>query len=143
MPSVATLWIPFTIIAALGQVARHAMQRSLPRPLGTWRWEGLCGFEAGIAGPRGCGGICAVGRRLSRRSDRRARRLLRDGGVLYAGVRPVRADAGVDDLSAGPRARRADEDFRTVAALDARGLHGRVRLAILVSGICADGGCER
>src|SRR5207247_9643894 len=36
MLSVATLWIPFTIIAALGQVARNAMQRSLTRPLGTW-----------------------------------------------------------------------------------------------------------
>jgi drug/metabolite transporter (DMT)-like permease len=36
MFSVATLWIPFTIIAALGQVARNAMQRHLTRPLGTW-----------------------------------------------------------------------------------------------------------
>jgi drug/metabolite transporter (DMT)-like permease len=36
MFSVATLWIPFTITAALGQVARNAMQRSLTRPLGTW-----------------------------------------------------------------------------------------------------------
>jgi drug/metabolite transporter (DMT)-like permease len=35
MFSVATLWIPFTIIAALGQVARNAMQRSLTGPLGT------------------------------------------------------------------------------------------------------------
>ncbi|HEY4987295.1 MAG TPA: EamA family transporter [Bradyrhizobium sp.] len=34
--SVASLWIPFTIIAALGQVARNAMQRSLTGPLGTW-----------------------------------------------------------------------------------------------------------
>lgn len=34
--SIATLWIPFTIIAALGQVARNAMQRSLTAPLGTW-----------------------------------------------------------------------------------------------------------
>ena len=34
--SVAVLWIPFTIIAALGQVARNAMQRSLTGPLGTW-----------------------------------------------------------------------------------------------------------
>jgi len=30
------LWIPFTIIAALGQVARNAMQRQLTGPLGTW-----------------------------------------------------------------------------------------------------------
>jgi drug/metabolite transporter (DMT)-like permease len=36
MFSVATLWIPFTVIAALGQVARNAMQRSLTGPLGTW-----------------------------------------------------------------------------------------------------------
>src|SRR3982074_1930599 len=36
MLSVATLWIPFTVIAALGQVARNAMQRSLTGPLGTW-----------------------------------------------------------------------------------------------------------
>jgi len=36
MFSIATLWIPFTITAALGQVARNAMQRSLTGPLGTW-----------------------------------------------------------------------------------------------------------
>ena len=36
MFTVATLWIPFTITAALGQVARNAMQRSLTGPLGTW-----------------------------------------------------------------------------------------------------------
>src|SRR5712672_3938733 len=36
MLSIATLWIPFTIIAALGQVARNAMQRQLTAPLGTW-----------------------------------------------------------------------------------------------------------
>ena len=36
MFSTATLWIPFTIVAALGQVARNAMQRSLTGPLGTW-----------------------------------------------------------------------------------------------------------
>src|SRR3974390_1723565 len=35
MFSVATLWIPFTIVAALGQVARNAMQRALTGPLGT------------------------------------------------------------------------------------------------------------
>src|SRR5690349_4952587 len=34
--SIAFLWIPFTIVAALGQVARNAMQRSLTKPLGTW-----------------------------------------------------------------------------------------------------------
>jgi drug/metabolite transporter (DMT)-like permease len=36
MFSTATLWIPFTIVASLGQVARNAMQRSLTGPLGTW-----------------------------------------------------------------------------------------------------------
>ncbi|KRR20438.1 multidrug DMT transporter permease [Bradyrhizobium lablabi] len=36
MFSIASLWIPFTLIAALGQVARNAMQRSLTGPLGTW-----------------------------------------------------------------------------------------------------------
>jgi len=33
---VVSLWIPFTLIAALGQVARNAMQRQLTGPLGTW-----------------------------------------------------------------------------------------------------------
>src|SRR5665811_274256 len=36
MLGIATLWIPFTIVAALGQVARNAMQRQLTAPLGTW-----------------------------------------------------------------------------------------------------------
>src|ERR1700759_350668 len=36
MFSTATLWIPFTIVGAFGQVARNAMQRSLTGPLGTW-----------------------------------------------------------------------------------------------------------
>jgi drug/metabolite transporter (DMT)-like permease len=36
MFSITTLWIPFTIIASLGQVARNAMQRQLTGPLGTW-----------------------------------------------------------------------------------------------------------
>jgi drug/metabolite transporter (DMT)-like permease len=36
MFATATLWIPFTVVAALGQVARNAMQRSLTGPLGTW-----------------------------------------------------------------------------------------------------------
>ena len=36
MNSIATLWIPFTVIAAIGQVARNAMQRQLTGPLGTW-----------------------------------------------------------------------------------------------------------
>ncbi|MDU6727614.1 MAG: EamA/RhaT family transporter, partial [Bradyrhizobium sp.] len=36
MLSVASLWIPFTLVAAAGQVARNAMQRSLTAKLGTW-----------------------------------------------------------------------------------------------------------
>jgi drug/metabolite transporter (DMT)-like permease len=36
MLTVTSLWIPFTLIAASGQVARNAMQRSLTKPLGTW-----------------------------------------------------------------------------------------------------------
>src|SRR3954469_11978671 len=36
MFTIASLWIPFTVIAALGQVERNAMQRSLTKPLGTW-----------------------------------------------------------------------------------------------------------
>jgi len=36
MINIATLWIPFTVVAALGQVARNAMQRQLTGPLGTW-----------------------------------------------------------------------------------------------------------
>jgi len=36
MISTASLWIPFTVTAALGQVARNAMQRQLTGPLGTW-----------------------------------------------------------------------------------------------------------
>src|ERR1700719_1799957 len=36
MLTVASLWIPFTLVAALAQVARNAMQRQLTGPLGTW-----------------------------------------------------------------------------------------------------------
>ena len=220
MFTVASLWIPFTIIAALGQVARNAMQRSLTGPLGTWgatnirflfgfpfsiiffavvvavtgdpvpwptaafwpwlllgalsqivahgldaacderplvrgddgvsedrgdpdrdlrlhlsrrsfdaaesdrdpdrdrrrghhraaagRRKGLCRAEADHHRPGRRRRLRAVGDRLSRRHHHGARRLLRDGGVLHAGVRPVRADAGADDLSAAPRARRAE-----------------------------------
>jgi drug/metabolite transporter (DMT)-like permease len=36
MFTVTSLWIPFTIIASLAQVARNAMQRQLTGPLGTW-----------------------------------------------------------------------------------------------------------
>jgi drug/metabolite transporter (DMT)-like permease len=36
MFGVASLWIPFTLTAAMAQVARNAMQRQLTGPLGTW-----------------------------------------------------------------------------------------------------------
>jgi drug/metabolite transporter (DMT)-like permease len=36
MFSITTLWIPFTLVGAAGQVARNAMQRSLTAKLGTW-----------------------------------------------------------------------------------------------------------
>ena len=36
MFTAASLWIPFTLTAAVGQVARNAMQRQLTGPLGTW-----------------------------------------------------------------------------------------------------------
>jgi drug/metabolite transporter (DMT)-like permease len=36
MFTITSLWIPFTLTAATGQVARNAMQRSLTGPLGTW-----------------------------------------------------------------------------------------------------------
>jgi drug/metabolite transporter (DMT)-like permease len=52
MISTATLWIPFTITAALGQVARNAMQRQLTGPLGTWGATNirfLFGFPFSIA----------------------------------------------------------------------------------------------
>src|SRR5437588_6339301 len=52
MFSIATLWIPFTITAALGQVARNAMQRSLTGPLGAWGATNirfLFGFPFSIA----------------------------------------------------------------------------------------------
>jgi drug/metabolite transporter (DMT)-like permease len=52
MLSITTLWIPFTIVAALGQVARNAMQRQLTGPLGTWGATNirfLFGFPFSIA----------------------------------------------------------------------------------------------
>src|SRR6202165_2815638 len=52
MIKIATLWIPFAIIAALGQVARNAMQRQLTAPLGTWGATNirfLFGFPFSIA----------------------------------------------------------------------------------------------
>src|SRR4051794_24293399 len=52
MFSIVSLWIPFTITAALGQVARNAMQRQLTGPLGTWGATNirfLFGFPFSIA----------------------------------------------------------------------------------------------
>jgi len=52
MISIATLWIPFTIVAAFSQVARNAMQRQLTGPLGTWGATNirfLFGFPFSIA----------------------------------------------------------------------------------------------
>lgn len=52
MINTTTLWIPFTIIAALGQVARNAMQRQLTGQLGTWGATNirfLFGFPFSIA----------------------------------------------------------------------------------------------
>jgi drug/metabolite transporter (DMT)-like permease len=52
MLGITTLWIPFTIVAALGQVARNAMQRQLTGPLGTWGATNirfLFGFPFSIA----------------------------------------------------------------------------------------------
>src|SRR3984957_20496484 len=52
MFSITALWIPFTITAALGQVARNAMQRQLTAPLGTWGATNirfLFGFPFSIA----------------------------------------------------------------------------------------------
>jgi drug/metabolite transporter (DMT)-like permease len=52
MITIATLWIPFTLVAALSQVARNAMQRQLTGPLGTWGATNirfLFGFPFSIA----------------------------------------------------------------------------------------------
>ena len=51
----------------------------------------------------GCFALSAIGFRGA--IITRARRLVCHRGVLHAGVRPVRADAGADDLSAGASAR--------------------------------------
>jgi drug/metabolite transporter (DMT)-like permease len=52
MFTTVTLWIPFTIVAALAQATRNAMQRQLTRPLGTWGATNirfLFGFPFSIA----------------------------------------------------------------------------------------------
>ena len=63
-----------------------------------------------IIGPGRGRRVRAVGRRFSRRDHHRAGRLLRDRSVLHAGAWLVRADPGPDDLSAGARAGRAQEN---------------------------------
>ena len=73
MFTIASLWIPFTIVAALGQVARNAMQRQLTGPLGTWGATNirfLFGFPFSLV-------FFAVVLLVDRRS-----RAVADGGVL-------------------------------------------------------------
>ena len=255
MFTVASLWIPFTIIAALGQVARNAMQRSLTGPLGTWGATNirfLFGFPFSIlffvvvitvSGDRvpwptpafwpwlllgALSQIVATGLMLVAMNDRSfvvttaylkteaiqtaifgfvflgdhltwlkvlaiviatvgvVITALRPGGEKgFAEARPTiigLVAAGCFALSAiGFRGaiitvpdvsfvtaasytlvfglfvqtlvltiyllarapRRAEGDLRPVEALDARGLHGRLRLAVLVPGVCADGRRQR
>src|SRR5205085_3765833 len=97
-------------------------------------------FEAYAAGARRRRVVRAIGGRLSWRGDRRARRLVRARGLLHAGARALRADTGADGPPPGPRARRAEENTGAVPAFDPGGLHGRVRLAILVPGVRTDSG---
>ncbi len=255
MLTIASLWIPFTIIAALGQVARNAMQRQLTGPLGTWGATNirfLFGFPfsivffavviaaTGDAIPwptpvfwpwlllGALSQIVATGLMLVAMNDRSfvvttaylkteaiqtaifgfvflgdhltvlkviaiviatvgvVITALRPGGeknfvelkptliglvaaaafalsavgfrgavIVVPGVSFVTAasytlvwglfvqTAGADDLSAGARARRAPENSGIVEAVDAGGLHGRVRLAVLVPGLRADRGGQR
>ena len=252
MISIATLWIPFTIVAALGQVARNAMQRQLTGPLGTWGATNirfLFGFPfslvffAVVLAATGdhvpwptaafwpwlllgaLSQIVATGLMLLAMNDRSfvvttaylkteaiqtaifgfvflgdhltalkvIAILIATVGVVITALRPggeksfadlkptllglVAAAAfalsavgfrgaiitvpGVSFVTAASytlvfglfvqtlvltiyllaRApERAQENPRAVEALDARGLHGRVRLAVLVPGVCADGG---
>ena len=255
MFTVASLWIPFTIIAALGQVARNAMQRSLTGPLGTWGATNirfLFGFPfsivffAVVIAVTGDGvpwptavfwpwlllgalsQIVATGLMLLAMNDRSfvvttaylkteaiqtaifgfiflsdhltllkvVAIVIATVGVVITALRPggekgfaelkptiiglvaagcfalsaigfrgaIITVPGVSFVTAAsytlvfglfvqtlvltiyllrPRARCAREDLRTLEALDARGLHGRVRLAILVPGVRADGGRQR
>ena len=252
MFTVASLWIPFTIIAALGQVARNAMQRSLTGPLGTWGATNirfLFGFPfsivffavvVAVTGDRvpwptaafwpwlllgALSQIVATGLMLLAMNDRSfvvttaylkteaiqtaifgfvflgdhltllkvVAILIATVGVVITALRPggekgfaelkptiiglvaaacfalsavgfrgaIITVPGVSFVTAASYtlvfglfvqtlvltiyllARAPDvlrEDLRAVEALDARGLHGRVRLAILVPGVRADGG---
>ncbi len=252
MFSIASLWIPFTITAAMGQVARNAMQRQLTGPLGTWGATNirfLFGFPFSIVffavvlvatgdqlpWPTSAfwpwlllGALCqivATGLMLLAMNERSfvvttayikteaiqtaifgfvflgdhltvlkviailiatvgvVITALRPGGAKgFADLRPtvlglVSAAAfalsangfrgaiitisGVSFVTAatytlvfglfvqtlvltiylsGARARRAQGDPRIVEAFCFRGFHGRVRLAVLVPGVCADGG---
>src|SRR5207237_1111752 len=56
---------------------------------------------------------------------------------------PVRADGDPHHLSAGARAGHPARHPVAVAAIDDGWLHRRLRLAILVPGLCADGGGQR
>src|SRR5258705_309447 len=159
MFSIATLWIPFTITAALGQVARNAMQRQLTGPLGTWGATNirfLFGFPfsivffavvlaaTGDAVPwptaafwpwlllGALSQVLATGLMLLAMNDR-------SFVVTTAYLKTEAIQTAIfgfvflgDHLTA----------LRVIAilmeAVDAGGLHGRVRLAILVPGVCAD-----
>jgi len=69
------------------------------------------------------------------------RRVVRDRGVLHAGVRAVRADAGLDDLSPGPRARRAGQDPRAIGSPSMlAGFMGAFASQFLVPGVSAHRG---
>ena len=253
MFSIATLWIPFTVTAALGQVARNAMQRQLTGPLGTWGATNirfLFGFPFSICFSPWCwpspaiicrsptasfwpwlllgalSQIVGTGLMLLAMNDRSfvvttaylkteaiqtaifgfvflgdhltlmkvIAILIATAGVVIAALRPggeksfadlkptlhrasvaaaafalsavgfrgaVIAVSGVSFVTAasftlvlglfvqtlvltiylpGSGARRAQENPGAVEAVDARGLYGRVRLAILVPGVRADGG---
>ena len=127
MFSIATLWIPFTIIAALGQVARNAMQRQLTGPLGTWGATNirfLFGFPFSIL-------FFARGAGRDRRSCAVA-----DGGVLAVAVarraqpdRRHRADAARDERPLlrgddGVSENRGDPDRDLRLCLSRRSSHG-------------------
>ena len=90
----------------LGDPDRHC--RSGDHGTAAGRRKRFCRVEADDHRPGRGGGIRAVGDWISRRDHHRAGRLVRHRGVLYAGVRIVRPDAGADNLSSGARAAGAE-----------------------------------
>lgn len=103
------------LIATVGVVVT-ALRPGAVRDIGSWR-PTVLGFGRGR-------GVCVLGSRLSRCHPRGARRVVRDGGVLYAGVGPVRADLGADDLSGHACAKSAAGYLAAVEAVAAGRLHG-------------------